>query len=96
MESRGPRGWQALVPWFLWLFVVLVIANSLGLVPMRVQRELADVSRGCLVVAIAALGVKTSFRQLALAGWKPFVVLLVETVWMAALVLGAVLVLPAR
>ena len=95
LESRGPRGWQALVPWFLWLFVVLVIANSLGLVPMRAQRELADVSRGCLVVAIAALGVKTSFGQLALAGWKPFVVLLVETVWMAALVLAAVLMLPA-
>ena len=94
LESRGLRGWQALVPWFLWLFVVLVIANSLGLVPLGVQRELAGVSRGCLVVAIAALGVKTLFRQLALAGWKPFVVLLVETVWMAALVLGAVYVLP--
>lgn len=88
--ARRPQ----LVPWFLWVFVALVLANSVGVVPMALQQELASVSRACLVVAIAALGVKTSFRQLAQAGWRPFVLLLVETVWMAALVLAAVVWLP--
>ncbi|MEO7399613.1 MAG: putative sulfate exporter family transporter [Polaromonas sp.] len=82
---------QPLVPWFLWVFVALVVLNSLGGVPAIVQTGLNDVSRSCLVVAIAALGVKTSFMQLARAGWKPFALLLIETVWMAAFVLIVIL-----
>ena len=82
---------QPLVPWFLWIFVALVIINSVGGVPVVVQKGLNDVSRDCLVVAIAALGVKTSFRQLAQAGWRPFTLLLVETLWMAGFVLAAIL-----
>lgn len=87
--SQGPR--PPLVPWFLWLFVALVAANSGGLVPAGVQQELGDASRACLVLAIAALGVKTSFRQLAQAGWRPLLLLLIETLWMAGLVLALVI-----
>lgn len=82
---------QPLVPWFLWVFVLMVIVNSLGLLPSEVQKGLSDVSRLCLVVAIAALGIKTSFQELAKAGWRPFTLLVVETVWMAAFVLVAIL-----
>lgn len=80
----------SLVPWFLWVFVALVCINSLGWVPQAVQLQLTDLSRHCLVLAIAALGIKTSFRQLAQAGWRPFMLLVVETVWMAAFVLVAI------
>ena len=90
-ESTSADAKQALVPWFLWVFVALVIINSVGGVPAAVQTGLNDVSRACLVIAIAALGVKTSFRQLARAGWRPFVLLLVETLWMAGFVLAAIL-----
>lgn len=81
---------QALVPWFLWVFVALVALNSMGGVSAEVQQGLNNVSRICLVVAIAALGIKTSFRQLSRAGWKPFTLLLIETLWMAAFVLLAI------
>lgn len=80
----------SLVPWFLWVFVALVCINSLGWVPQAVQLQLTDLSRHCLVLAIAALGIKTSFRQLAQAGWRPFMLLVAETVWMAAFVLVAI------
>ena len=83
---------QPLVPWFLWVFVTLVAINSLGFVPAEVGKGLSDFSRLCLVVAIAALGIKTSFQQLAQAGWRPFTLLLVETVWMAAFVLVSIFV----
>jgi uncharacterized integral membrane protein (TIGR00698 family) len=79
-----------LVPWFLWLFVALVIINSLGGLAPMVQTQLVDLSRLSLVVAISALGLKTSFKQLAKAGWRPFTLLLVETLWMAAFVLVAI------
>lgn len=82
---------QALVPWFLWLFVAMVIANSLHMLPPIAQNGINDSSRACLVMAISALGIKTSFAQLARAGWRPFILLLVETLWMAGLVLAAIL-----
>jgi uncharacterized membrane protein YadS len=72
------------------LFVALVIINSLGGLAPMVQTQLVDLSRLSLVVAISALGLKTSFKQLAKAGWRPFTLLLVETLWMAAFVLVAI------
>ncbi|UUZ78506.1 putative sulfate exporter family transporter [Polaromonas sp. P1(28)-13] len=90
-EEASAAAKQPLVPWFLWVFVGLVIINSMGGVPAQVQTGLNDVSRACLVIAIAALGMKTSFMQLARAGWRPFMLLMVETLWMAAFVLAAIL-----
>ena len=83
-----------LVPWFLWIFVALVCVNSIGWVPADVQAQLTNLSKYCLVIAIAALGMKTSFLQLAKAGWRPFALLLVETIWMAAFVLLAIMLKP--
>jgi uncharacterized integral membrane protein (TIGR00698 family) len=82
---------QPLVPWFLLVFVALVVLNSAGGIPTAMQTGLNDVSRACLVVAIAALGMKTSFMQLAQSGWRPFALLLVETLWMAGFVLVAII-----
>jgi uncharacterized integral membrane protein (TIGR00698 family) len=82
---------QALVPWFLWLFVGMVVLNSLGMVSTQAQGLLNDVSRGCLVAAIAALGMKTSFAQLARAGWRPLALIVIETLWIAGFVLVVIL-----
>ncbi len=76
-----------LLPGFLLAFVALVVVNSVGLIPTQVANELSDLSRACLVTAIAALGVKTSLQKLALVGWKPIAALVIETVFLAALVL---------
>jgi uncharacterized membrane protein YadS len=41
---------------------------------------------------VAALGTKTSFGAVAKAGWKPAILMVGETIWIAAVVLGAVLI----
>ena len=74
------------------VFLLLVVVHSLNGIPEVVQPWLGDVSRGCLVVAIAALGVKTSFQMLLQTGWRPLALLLIETVWLAAALLAAILV----
>jgi uncharacterized integral membrane protein (TIGR00698 family) len=81
---------QSLVPWFLWLFIAMVILNSLGVLSASAQSGLNDVSRGCLVAAIAALGMKTSFAQLARAGWRPLALIVIETLWIAGFVLTVI------
>jgi len=87
--SAGPApARQPLVPWFLWLFAALVLLNSNGQVAVAVQDALAELSRICLVVAMAALGVKTSFQDIARAGWQPLVLIASETLWLGALMLA--------
>jgi uncharacterized integral membrane protein (TIGR00698 family) len=76
-----------LVPVFLIGFVLLMIANTFGLVSPEVAGWVNNASRACLVTAIAALGVKTSFQALASLGWRPVAMLVAETVWIAAFVL---------
>ena len=79
---------QPLVPWFLWLFAAMVVVNSAGALAVLWQHGLGLLSRACLVVAIAALGMKASFMQLAQAGWRPMLLIAVETAWIAVLVLA--------
>lgn len=84
--DAGPR--PPLLPWFAVAFAALVLVNSTGWVPADVSRGGAELSRWCLVVAIAAIGLKTHIRQLAAVGLKPVVLMLGETVFLALLVLG--------
>jgi len=87
----GPH--PPLLPGFLQCFAALVALNSLGWIPQAVQSSLGEVSRASLVVAIAALGIRTSLTALLQAGWRCVVLLLLETFWLTGLMLGAVLVL---
>jgi uncharacterized integral membrane protein (TIGR00698 family) len=86
--ARPASSWSVL-PGFLLAFVALVALNSAGAVPQALASQLGQVSRWCLVIAIAALGVRTSLGQLAALGWRPFAVLVVETMWLAGTVLLA-------
>ena len=45
------------------------------------------------VAAIAALGMKTSFKALFAVGWRPVGLMIAETLWIAVLVLFAVKVI---
>lgn len=83
---RLPR--QPLLPWFLWLFAALVLLNSLVAVPAAVQRGLSEVSQACLLMALAALGVKTSLQHLRHEGWQPLALVGGLSLWLAALMLA--------
>lgn len=78
------------LPWFLWAFMVLLFMNSVGVVPTNVRDQLGEASRICIVLAVAALGMKTSLSQLQKAGWRPFALALTETLWLALFVLAYV------
>lgn len=77
-----------LVPGFLVGFMVLVLLASSGRVPSELTDMANNISRWCLVMAIAAAGVKTSLGELAKLGWQPVVMLVTETLVIAAFVLG--------
>lgn len=86
--QEGPR--PPVLPAFLVGFALLVVANSLGWLSPKLAHGLSDLSRWCLVVAIAALGVKTSLQQLAMLGWRPVFMLVAESLFLAGLLLAGI------
>ncbi len=90
-RGEGEQGKAVMLPGFLVVFILLVIVNSLGWIPEATSEGLSVVSRWCLVAAIAALGVKTSFEKLVVVGWRPVGLMLLETGLLLALVLGVVI-----
>lgn len=78
-----------LLPGFLLAFIALVIANSQGWIAAPVQDVAGAVSAWALVIAIAALGVKTSFEKIVQLGWRPIALLVSETLFIALFMLLA-------
>jgi uncharacterized integral membrane protein (TIGR00698 family) len=79
------------IPMFLVGFAALVVLNSLGFLPKPAVAAAGELSRWCLVAAIAALGMKTTFKSLIAAGWRPVAVMVAETLWIGGLVLAGVI-----
>ena len=75
------------------MVLVLVLVASTGMVPAAIVAGASDLSRACLVIAISAAGVKTSFEDLKKLGWQPVVMLLTETLVIAVFVLVMILLL---
>lgn len=82
----GPR--PPLLPWFAVGFAALVAINSTGWLPQGVSRFGSGLSSWFLVAAMAAIGMKTQLRELATVGFKPIVLMVGETVFLAVLVLA--------
>jgi uncharacterized integral membrane protein (TIGR00698 family) len=77
-----------LLPGFVVAFVVFVAANSTGFVSASVGRFAGEVSRWCLVIAIAAIGIKTQLKDVATVGMRPIVLMVGETLFLMGLVMG--------
>jgi len=77
-----------LLPGFVVAFVILVAVNSSGFIPMDVSRFAGEVSRWCLVVSIAAIGIKTQLKDVATVGMRPIILMVVETLFLMGLVVA--------
>ena len=64
-----------------------MLLNSLHLIPPAVQTLLGDASRWCIVVAIAALGIKTSLVALGHVGPRAIALMVAETIFIGVFVL---------
>jgi uncharacterized integral membrane protein (TIGR00698 family) len=86
-RSTDQLGWASLrlIPTFLLGFVALSIVASMQILPTSITHQIGGLSRWMLVIAIAAAGLKTNFQELAKLGWQPVFMLIVETLFIAAL-----------
>lgn len=81
-------------PWFVLGFVALVSLNSTVAIPAEISGFFIDMSKWCIVTAVAALGMKTSFAALVKVGIMPVAVILAETIFLSGLSLIALYMFP--
>ena len=95
-QHAGPSGAPKppLLPWFMVAFALIVAINSAGLIPAVVQQALQTLSTWLLVVSMAAIGMKSHLKDFATVGFKPIVLMVSETAFLAILV--AAFLFPVR
>ena len=86
LHVRGSTAAHAapVLPWFAVVFAALVAIGSMGWIPADAVDAGSTFSRWCLVTAIAAIGMKTSLKSLVDMGLKPVMLLVAETLLLAA------------
>jgi uncharacterized integral membrane protein (TIGR00698 family) len=75
------------LPWFLIAFLCIVSLNSTDLFGESLRQALVRGSQAFLVMAIAALGMKTSLKSLAGVGRNAIAMVVAETLFLAGVVL---------
>lgn len=83
--QKGPC--PPLVPGFVLVFLALAAASSVGVVPASVSVALGDLSRWALLIAIAAVGMKTSLERIREVGGVAIILIVAETLFLAAFIL---------
>jgi uncharacterized integral membrane protein (TIGR00698 family) len=91
-RADGAKGFAAVkFPLFVIGFIAFAAANSLGLLPGPLAAAIVEVSRWFLVMAVAAIGLKTSVRDLASYGIADPLIVVAHTL---VLLIAALLISP--
>jgi len=90
-ETR--RGRPPLLPLFLCGFLFLAVLNSFGLVPAWLSEAGGTASRWALLTAVSAVGLKTSLRRILEVGPRSITLVVLETVFLGAIVLAGLVFL---
>ena len=81
-----------ILPFFVLGFILVALANSFGILPQIVKDVFQVASRWCLVMAIAAVGMKIDLSQLRHFGRSAFFLIIAETAFVAIFVISVLLI----
>ncbi len=90
VNDHEPSQKTPLIPGFVIAFFVLAGLNSIGMVPAEVSRFLGDISRWALLIAIAAVGMKTDLKTIRNVGGLAIVLIASETIFIGLFILGGI------
>tara|TARA_B100000768_G_scaffold52258_1_gene50814 strand:- start:316 stop:1326 length:1011 start_codon:yes stop_codon:yes gene_type:complete len=88
-KELGTSKRPPLVPGFVLAFVVLVIINSVQIVPEIITEISVEISRWALLTAIAAVGMKTALREVINVGLPAISLLVIETAFICFFMIAA-------
>ena len=78
------------VPWFVLLFLGVIILNSVKIIPARPTEWLVTLDNYLMTGAMAALGLETSFGAMRKVGLKPVYLGVIASVFIAAFSAGII------
>ncbi|WP_424932828.1 YeiH family protein [Amaricoccus macauensis] len=84
-----------LIPGFVAAFIILAGLNSAGLIPQALSTGMTDLSGWALVMAIAAVGMKTSLKSIGGVGGTAMALIAGESLFLATWVLTGIWLLDA-
>jgi uncharacterized membrane protein YadS len=87
-KSEPTQKKVALLPGFLIAFVILAALNGFALVAKPIASVLTEASKWLLVISVAALGMKTSLREMMAVGTTAIALIAAETIFLGLLVLS--------
>ena len=90
-NSKMSGGVSAFIPGFLIMFFVLAFLKNVGVLPPLLIDIIRSLSSYLLVIAIAAIGVKTSLKQVLSVGWRPVALMASETLFLAGLIIMGIM-----
>lgn len=73
VSGRVPLNMKKIFPYFIILFLIVVALRSTGILPSNIVPALSKTSRFCMVMALSAIGLKTSFGDIKEIGFKPMI-----------------------
>ena len=76
---------------FLLGFIALFLMNNMVALPATVTTGVSYLATGLLLLAVTAIGVRTSLREVASIGWRPIILLGGETLFLAATIVSLLL-----
>ncbi|ARD45203.1 putative sulfate exporter family transporter [Colwellia sp. PAMC 21821] len=91
-NSKMSGGVSAFIPGFLIMFFVLAFLKNVGVLPIWLIDIIRSLSSNLLVIAIAAIGVKTSLKQVLSVGWRPVLLMGGETLFLAGLIITGIMI----
>lgn len=72
-EGKTSVNLKKIFPFFIVLFLVVVAIRSTNLLPDSLVSACSKTSKFCMVMALSAIGLKTSFKDIRNIGFKPMI-----------------------
>ncbi|WP_417679420.1 YeiH family protein [Roseibium sp.] len=88
LSGAHPKDRPPLMPLFVVGFLVLAALNSFGLIPQFLSDWVGSLSRWALLVAVAAVGIKTSLGRMVEVGASAIGLVVVETIFLGIFIVA--------
>ena len=76
-----------LIPMFIVLFILCAVTNSLGIIPQSIKLFFSEISKWCLLIAIASVGAKTKLKNLKFIGLTPAFLIIITSLFLMMFIL---------
>lgn len=91
MSGDGQSGQKPpIIPFFVLAFLGFATLNSVGAIPALATDLMSGLSRWALLISVAAVGMKTSLKRIFEVGRQAIILVVAETLFIAAFVLVGV------